>query len=60
MTKKVLDLKNTTPIQVDSLIANSSTNEKEELTIEKLFEDYNGESFKSDVFSFEPIGKENW
>lgn len=42
---------------VTSIIPNSSA---EELTVEKLFENYEGDSFKSDLVSFEPIGKEKW
>lgn len=40
-----------------SISPNSSA---EELTVEKLFENYEGEYFKSDLVSFEPIGKEKW
>lgn len=42
---------------VTSISPNSSA---EELTVEKLFENYEGDSFKSDLVSFEPIGKEKW
>jgi len=40
-----------------SISPNSSA---EELTVEKLFENYGGDSFKSDLVSFEPTGKEKW
>lgn len=33
---------------------------KEKLTIAKLFEDYNGESFDSEVVEFKPMGNELW
>ena len=29
-------------------------------TIEELFEDYKGESFKAEIQEFEPIGNELW
>lgn len=34
--------------------------EQEQLTIAKLFENYNGESFDSELIEFEPIGNELW
>ena len=33
---------------------------KDELTFEQLFKDYSGESFKSELVEFEPIGHELW
>lgn len=53
-TKKMFeqDQKSATPI--------SPISSAEEFTVEKLFENYEGESFKSDLVSFEPIGKEKW
>ncbi|AQP53821.1 hypothetical protein CBF34_10375 [Vagococcus penaei] len=32
----------------------------EELTIEKVFEDYKGEPFQSKLIEFEPVGNEKW
>ena len=32
----------------------------EELTIEKMFEDYEGESFQSKLTEFKPEGNEKW
>lgn len=32
----------------------------DELTFERLFEGYNGESFKSDLEEIEPVGHELW
>lgn len=34
--------------------------QKEELTVEKLFEGYDGGSFDSELIAFEPIGNEKW
>lgn len=33
---------------------------KEELTIEELFKEYNGGSFKTNLQEFEPTGNEKW
>lgn len=43
-----------------STTSTSSNSSAEELTVEKLFENYEGESFQSDLVSLEPIGKEKW
>lgn len=42
------------------ILKNAKDNENEELTIEELFADYSGESFKTDLQDLTPVGDEQW
>lgn len=47
-------------IEKDSIILKKSEEDSEELTIEKLFEGYNGESFESEIEELRSVGDEQW
>lgn len=39
---------------------NLDDDKKDTITIEKMFKNYKGKPFKSELFEFKPLGREKW